>query len=61
MKVRIDWDEKYPVFFVRETRDGDYPGDVYDVPPEVVERWQRVAGEYAEMQAELRALNGWVD
>ena len=55
MKVKIDWDEWYPVFHV-DPRDGRR--DV-DVPQETLDRWERIAAEFDAAQDEMRKAAGY--
>ena len=51
-KVRIDEDERWPTYFLRD----DYGYEV-EASPEQVERWERVAREYDAAQKEMSALH----
>jgi hypothetical protein len=58
MEIMIDSDEWYPVYSVVE----DF-GVKCEVPEETLERWRRIAREFAEMQCEMNAAHakasGW--
>lgn len=53
MKVCIDVDEMYPVYFLVAN---DGTEDVFDVPPEQLERWRDAEGAFAAAQAEMATV-----
>lgn len=50
MRVKIDDDEWYPVYFITEM------GIEIEADEAMVERWKRVAKEFDEVQREMKAL-----
>ena len=50
MKVFIDADEWYPVYFLEDS------GVACDVPEETVARWKRIETEFHKMQVEMREV-----
>lgn len=51
MKVRIDADERYPTYSIRETY-----GHEVEATPEQVERWAKAEAAYNDTQDEMDAL-----
>ena len=56
MKYWIDADEVYPVFSIKNAKDGLPYDEVVEVPDELVERYNRICKEYAEVQKEIAKL-----
>ena len=56
MEYWIDADEVYPVFSIKNTKDGLPYDEVVEVPDELVERYNRIRKEYDEVQNELAKL-----
>lgn len=51
MKVRIDKDERYPVFSV--VKDDASFGETVDVDPAIVRRWRRAEKAFSAAQVEM--------
>jgi len=59
MKVFIDWDEMYPVYFiVSKSGMSGYPLPLpeLDLPEETLNRWKRVLSEFSQVQEEMHRL-----
>ena len=56
MEYWIDASEVYPVFSIKNAKDGLPYDEVIEVPGELVERYNRICKEYDEIQNELAKL-----
>lgn len=58
MKVYIDSDEWYPVYFLTEKSAGGYwSGQEVEVDEDTVKRWNATAEAFNLMQVEMRTLS----
>jgi hypothetical protein len=61
MKLRLETDEKYPIFSVREIKDGDtrlFPYEVVELSDKEWQDYQTVVDAYYKWQDKLADLDG---
>jgi len=54
MKVKIDYDERYPDYILIHDC-SDKHGTYIDVPEKTIKRWERIAKSYNKMHSEIKA------
>lgn len=52
MKVKIDWDERYPEFHLADDKNF---GIEVDITPKQAKKWRRVLSQYEDVQNEIEA------